>query len=87
MEVVVSLINSKVTHLGEGREKAPPWPVHEDDERLVEMSRFVLKRLRTAASGSDDPAMTIALRIANLGQRYLEHPTAATLKPLADMVG
>jgi hypothetical protein len=31
--------------------------------------------------------MTIARRIATLGQRYLKHPTPEALKRLADLVG
>jgi hypothetical protein len=82
-----ALVNSKVTHLGEGRLKAPPWPVPEDDERCIEISRYLLKRLSAAASGRTDPRMTIAGQIATLGSQYLERPAPAALKPLADMVG
>lgn len=81
------LINSKVTHLGEGRLKAPPWPVREDDVRCIEMSRYFLQRLGTAANGSADPRMKIAGGIAELGLTYLERPTQTTLRPLADLVG
>jgi hypothetical protein len=83
------LINSKVTHLGEGRLKAPPppWPVPEDDERCIELSGYLLRRLRTAATGRTDPRMTIVRQIATLGHGYLLHPAPATFKPLADLVG
>jgi hypothetical protein len=82
-----ALINSKVTHLGDGRLKAPPWPVPEDDERCIGMSRYFLTRVVTAATASTDPRMTIAGRIAALGSHYLDDPTQAALKALAHLVG
>lgn len=81
------LINSKVTHLGEGRLKATPWPVPQEDERCVEMSRYFLERLVKSAGEGSDPRMDAAKRIAELGLAYLDSPSRENLKVLADLVG
>lgn len=83
----LDLINSKATHLGQGRVKAkqPPWPVPEDDLRCVELARYLLRRLRSAAFGTELTILS-ARRIAELGLEHLAKPTRASLRALADLV-
>jgi hypothetical protein len=81
------LINSKVTHLGDGRLNRPPWPVAEDAERCVAMSRYFLNRVVNASQSATDQRMKTALRIATLGLEYLDNPAPARLEALAALVG
>lgn len=80
------LINSKVTHLGDGRLKNPTWPVTENKLRCIEMSRYFLERLSKAAAEKKDQRMKVAEEIAKLGLRYLDCPDPATLEQLAKLV-
>lgn len=81
----LDLINSKVSHLGQGRTKAkqPPWPAPEDDDRCAAMARFALLRVIVAARGSRDRRMIACRRIARLGLAHLEDPRGNALSQLA----
>lgn len=83
----VDFINAKVTHLGEGRLRRPPWPVPEDDERLVTLSKFVLKRIQhRLPTGRKHVHAAAMRRVAQLGLDYLHKPTPSTISALAGLV-
>lgn len=76
-----------MTHFGEGRLQGPAWPIPQDSESFVTMSRYVLNRVEIASKGAADPRMGVASRVASLGLEYLDDPTTARLAPIAALVG
>jgi hypothetical protein len=83
-----AFINANATHLGDLRLQSVPWPVAKDEERLVELSRFALARVRAGLPASTaDPLISVLLEVTQRGLDYLDDPTAARIKQLADLVG
>jgi hypothetical protein len=81
-------INANVTHLGDGRLRSVPWPVAKDEERLVNLSTFALKRIRDGLDPtSADPHIAVLLEVARLGLDYLNDPSSPNIGALADLVG
>ena len=84
----MDLINSKVSHLGDGRTKAKVarWPVGVDDECCAKLARFALCRVITATGGSRARTMMSTRQVARLGVSYLDKSDGATLGELAKLV-
>jgi hypothetical protein len=81
-------INSKVTHLGDGRLRDTSWPVPKDGTEVEAAARYALARVCDGLpEATGDPRMSALLEVSQLGVAYLDNPATATIDALADLVG
>ncbi|VBA47925.1 fructosamine kinase family protein [Mycobacterium attenuatum] len=82
----VEFINSNVSHLGERRLQDLQWPIPKDDQRLINIARYLLQRLNSLANNSSDPCAVVMEKLAQLGLTYLTDPNENNLAKIAQAI-
>jgi hypothetical protein len=81
----VKFINSNVSHLGERRLNDLQWPIPKDEQRLINIAKFVLERLKSLSQGSD-PRAVVMQKLSQLGLEYLDDPSEENLAKIAQAI-
>lgn len=78
-------INANVSHLGAERTQSREWPIPKDDQRLITLAQYVLRRVRTHSQGSTDCA-AVMQSLAQFGLDYLDDPSESNLAKIANAI-